>query len=344
MNVPREELLGRAPDLRRGPRTAQKTRMGQWLGLIIGTLGILGCLGCQDQGVETTTDRPSGMPETIQVMLLPADGGTADGTLADYGPLFLALEKRTGINFEVGVGQSYQAVVQAMVDRKIDLAFLGPVTFNQARTRGAAELLAVGVRDGQSVYYSGIFTRADSDLQAIEDMPGHSLALGDPNSTSSFNVPVAELLRTGIDPVQDLGPIYITDSHASSMQTLASSKVDAACASLDSFQKGVRNGKLQADAFRLVHKSEAIPYPPLAIHPDLDPAVKQVLREAIGTIHQDPSIRPEMLRGYGGKQVERYDTSFSIDEYDRMLERLKLVTKEIKADMIDKAAQRSRGT
>jgi len=53
------------------------------------------------------------------------------------------------------VGQSYGAVVEAMGNKLADVAFMGPVSYVQAHQRGCAQLLAVSVERGASVYYAG---------------------------------------------------------------------------------------------------------------------------------------------------------------------------------------------
>src|SRR5262249_39170307 len=96
---------------------------------------------------------------SLRVILIPADGGTEDGTKADYQPVFEAVSRMTGLSFSIKVGQSYAAVVEAMCTGSSDVAFVGPVTYIQASQRGCAELLAVAVEKGQSIYYAGLFTK-----------------------------------------------------------------------------------------------------------------------------------------------------------------------------------------
>ena len=48
-------------------------------------------------------------------------------------------------------------------------------------------------------YYAVVVTRADSGLTSLEDLEGRSLAYADPNSTSGYLVPRAELTRSGIN-------------------------------------------------------------------------------------------------------------------------------------------------
>ena len=38
--------------------------------------------------------------EPLHVLLIPADGGTESGTLADYQPIFNAVSRSTGMTFE----------------------------------------------------------------------------------------------------------------------------------------------------------------------------------------------------------------------------------------------------
>lgn len=63
----------------------------------------------------------------LRVLLIPADGGTESGTKADYAPVFNAISRTTGLQFDLKVGQSYGAVVEGMCNQLADIAFFGPV-------------------------------------------------------------------------------------------------------------------------------------------------------------------------------------------------------------------------
>ncbi|MEO2031775.1 MAG: phosphate/phosphite/phosphonate ABC transporter substrate-binding protein [Planctomycetaceae bacterium] len=323
----------------------------KWSVLFIVTACGLGCSSAsdsassQDSPIELKTSTASALHDgtpsrPLRVMLIPADGGTDAGTRADFEPVFAAITREYDLHFEIRVGQAYNAVVEGMVNAKIDVAFFGPVTFHQAKQRGAAELLAVGVSKGQSIYYAGIFTNRSSGFQNISDLAGRSIAFGDVNSASSFMVQVAMLIDAGVDPVRDLKKIYLTGSHANALAALAAGKVDAACASFSSFEKSVENGQLNPDKTIALAKSEPIPYPPLAMHVDLDSKVKLRLRKAISHVHQADGVTPDMIRGYGGKKIERYDTDYAESEFDRAMSKLSKVSDALKAEMLRKAAEK----
>jgi len=289
----------------------------------------------------STSRLPDGAAERpLRVMLIPADGGTEQGTVADFEPIFAAITREYGLHFEIRVGQAYNAVVEGMVNGKVDIAFFGPVTYYQARERGAAELLAVAVTNDESVYYSGIFANQSDDLKEVSDLRGKRIAFGDVNSTSSFGFPVAMLIDAGIDPVHDLEKIYLTGSHANALAALAAGKVDAACASYSSFEKSVGNGQIDPTKTRPLAKSDPIPFPPLAMHTDLADELKAKLREALGRVHQSEGVNSDMIRGYGGKKVDRYDTTFSEAEFDKAMSKLARVTDALKAEMLKKAAEK----
>ena len=54
------------------------------------------------------------------VVLIPADGGTEDGTKKDFEPIFGAIGQATGLKFDIKIGQSYGAVVEAMCNGAAD--------------------------------------------------------------------------------------------------------------------------------------------------------------------------------------------------------------------------------
>ena len=289
---------------------------------------------------EAASDRRGSASKPLRVLLVPADGGTSEGPIADFEPVFQAITREYDLHFDVKVAQSYVAVVEGMVSEKVDIAWFGPVTYYQAKQRGAAQLLAVGVTDGESVYYSGIFTRKQAGLEGISDLKGKSVAFGDVNSTSSFNFPVAMLIDAGLDPTTDLGTIWITDCHANSLAALAAGRVDAACASYTSFEKGVTNGQLDLEQIVPLAKSDPIPYPPMAMHVNLPDDLKSKLKLAFNNVHQAEGVTPAMIRGYGGKMIDRYNADYSEEEFDRAMAKLSAVTDDLKNQMIVKARER----
>ncbi|MET4026409.1 phosphonate transport system substrate-binding protein [Marinobacter sp. MBR-99] len=277
---------------------------------------------------DGSADRP------LRVVLVPADGGTEDGTRKDFQPIFNAVANATGLNFDLRVGQSYGAVVEAMCNGSADIAWFGPVSYLQARALGCADLLAMAVSKGQSVYYSGIFARTDSGIETLQDARGKKLALGDINSTSSFNIPVAMMLREGIDPARDTASVTMAGSHANVLSALAQGLVDIGGASFDSYEKALNAGAIDAKDVRIIAKSAPLPYPPLAIQPNVDPSIKARLQDAFDRVHTLPDITPEQIRGYGGKRVDRYTSEVSEEAMAEVGDMLNAVSRDVKQSIL----------
>ncbi len=276
----------------------------------------------------------------LRVILIPADGGTEDGTKADYQPIFKAITMTSNLNFDIRVGQSYAAVVEALCTGSADIAFVGPVTYIQANERKCAELLAVGVEKGQSSYISGIFTKVNSPISNAKSLKGRRVAFGDINSASSFVFPVAMIMEAGIDPARDLSEIRLTGSHANSLAALIQGQVDAAALSFDSFDKAVHQGAVDPKNIKVVVKSVPIPYPPLVMNTKLSPKIKAQLKAAFKVVHATQGVTPNMIRGYGGAKLDRYDTEFPPAKFNIAARMMAKVNDQIKSSILAKAGKR----
>jgi len=279
---------------------------------------------------DGTKDNP------FNVLLVPADGGTEEGTISDFKPIFNAISLATNYSFNIIVGQSYSAVVEGICSGLADFAWFGPVTYLQAKDKGCVELLAVEVRKGSSVYYSGIFTNNNNlSINNLNDLYGKKVAFGDINSTSSFVFPMAMLVESGINPIKDLSKSQLTGSHANSLKALQAGIVDAAAASFNSYEKAVRQGSIIANEFKIIAKSDPIPNPPLAMSVNLPKIVKDTIRYEISQLHNNPNIKEGMLRGYGGKKVDYYDTSITDKDMLPALKKMLLIDNDFKKAILE---------
>jgi phosphonate transport system substrate-binding protein len=301
-------------------------------------IGLTGVVSTTTAFAQAQRDGSAGKP--LRVILVPADGGTEDGTKKDFQPIFGAIGQATGLAFDIKVGQSYSAVIEAMCNGAADIAWYGPASYLQAKARGCSELLALAVRNGESVYYSGIFARTDTGINSIADLKGKRIALGDVNSTSSFAVPVAMMLAAGVNPTRQAGAINMAGSHANVLKALAEGLVDAGGASFDSFEKAVNAKALDPSKVKVIAKSTPIPYPPLAIHPKVSDGVKAKLRDAFNNIDKLPGITKDQIRGYGGGKVDGYTAKVNEADMAAAGKMFELVTDTVKVEIMKKASAR----
>lgn len=274
----------------------------------------------------------------LRVVLIPTDGGTEDGTLAEFRPIFAAIARETGLKFDLTAAQSYSAVVEAMCNGTADIAFVGPVTYLQANKRGCAEVLAVSVTAGRSEYYGALFARRNGGIATIADARGKRAAFGDVNSTSSFVYPIAMFVTAGIDPVRDLSKVRLTGSHANSLSALLTGQVDVAALSFESYNKALNQHIAGARDIVVIARSKPIPNPPLILNSRLPKSTKVALRSAFDAIATRPGVTPDMVSGYGG-QVDGYDTHFPAARFAAVAAEVALVDARLTGALVQRASE-----
>lgn len=238
------------------------------------------------------------------------------------------------MTFALSVTQSYSAAVEALCSGSADMAFVGPAAYLQAHARGCADLLAAGVREGKSLYYSGIFVPEDSPLRSLADVKGKRMAFGDLNSTSSFLMPMAMMISAGIEPARDLGAVRLTGSHPNSLAALRAGEVDAAALSFDSYDRALRAGVPGIETFRVLACSAPMPYPPFVASTRLAPARRVLLRKGF------QRLAARDLKGYAGRKLDGYTTAAAQEPFDTLAAQLAPVTSERKAAMLRRAGGR----
>jgi phosphonate transport system substrate-binding protein len=148
------------------------------------------------------------------------------------------------------------------------------------------------------------------------------------------------MIDSGIQPARDLGGINMAGSHANVLSALSEGLVDAGGASFDSFEKAVNSKAIDPNMIKVLVKSQPIPYPPLAIHPEVNAGVKTSLRESFNNIDKLPGITKEQIRGYGGGVVDGYTADVSEADMAKAGKMFELVTDRVKQDIMDKSSKR----
>ena len=98
---------------------------------------------------------------------------------------------------ELTVPTNYAAVVEAVSNDRVDVAYLGGFTFVQASARVGAEPLVQRERDQK--FHSLFITQTKNSIHSLKDLKGHSFAFGDVNSTSGHLMPAYFMQQQNVD-------------------------------------------------------------------------------------------------------------------------------------------------
>jgi len=139
-------------------------------------------------------------------------------------PLVNYLENETHSRVELVVPTNYAAVVEAIANDRVDIAYLGGLSFVEASKRAGVQPLVQ--REHDQNFHSVFIARPDSRINSLADLKGHSFAFGDVNSTSGHLMPAYYLREAGLDP-KALAKTLYTGGHDATALAVANGKVDA---------------------------------------------------------------------------------------------------------------------
>ena len=123
-------------------------------------------------------------------------GENAQDRLASNECFRAKVESALGVPVKIFTPADYDGVIQGLLGGTLDYAWLGASAYAKVYLTDpeAVEVkLTKQNLDGSTGYYSIGFARADAGIVSIDDAKGKVFAFADPNSTSGYLVPGAEL-------------------------------------------------------------------------------------------------------------------------------------------------------
>ena len=175
--------------------------------------------------VPTATEVPPpaiGSPEhPIKVLFVPS----VDANIITTGGQVMAdaLNKATGLTFEVTVPTSYAATIEEMCASPTDtMAFIPGLGYAIASQQCGVDVAFKAIRFGYPVYWTEYIVARDSKYQTLADLQGAKWGYGDQASTSGYMVPTVELKAAGITP----GEQVQTGGHNQTVTAVYNGEVD----------------------------------------------------------------------------------------------------------------------
>ena len=217
-------------------------------------------------------------PSKLVVGLLP--GESAPTVMRLNEPLRAYLQKQLGIPVELVVGASYAATGEALRFGRIDIAYLGPVTYILQSRRARLEPFARPSHPVEGPTFKAvIIVPSGSPAQKLADLKGKDIAFGDPASTSGTWVPRYQLLSAGLISGRDY-VMRVLGAHDAVALAVANRKAAAGGLSMPIYERLLKEGKLDAKAVRVLAESPAIPEYMWTFREGLDPEFREQVREA----------------------------------------------------------------
>jgi len=251
-------------------------------------------------------------------------GENESDRLARYESYRKLIEDTFGVPTRVFPAGDYAGVMQGFAARQLEIAGLGASGYAGIwlDTSGNIEPLVVAEEaDGSIGYYSVMVVRTDSGITNLAGMRGKALAWADPNSTSGYLVPRAELREGGIDP--EPGRYFsrtgFGGGHEQAVVAVLNRQYDGAVTwtsgigdvaqghTRGNLHEMVQKGMLRMSDLRIIWQSRQIVNGPIGARKDLPQAFKDDLRAfhlAMAKAHPDIYRQVERGSGTGYRAVQ----------------------------------------
>lgn len=194
-------------------------------------------------------------------------------------PLMKYLEGKLGMKVEYTPVTDYAAAVEALVNRKVDLAWFGGFTFVQASARSGGKVIPLVQREEDEKFRS-VFITADPAIKSLADLKGRDLSFGSQSSTSGHLMPRHFLLAAGIEPERDLKRVAFSGAHDATIAAVASGKVQAGALNISVWEKFVADKKVDTGRVRVFHTTPPYYDYNWTVHADMPAAQREKLSAA----------------------------------------------------------------
>jgi len=204
---------------------------------------------------------------------------------------------------------SYGFVVEGLLARSIDLAFMGPASFASAKNSdhdvqafASYSKKANAFQEEGAYYRSLLVVRSNSRFRDNDSLKGAKLALVDPASTSGAVLPrymYSPVIKAPFEKY--FGQVVFTGSHDKSIAAVASGQVDAAFVSTGHLSGLIDAGKESKDNYRVLWQSEPIPLDPFVYRDRLCAPIKEKIID--GFLKATPEQSKLLLDGFNASKL-----------------------------------------
>lgn len=230
--------------------------------------------------------------QVFRVTAIPDESPTELARKA--GPLIKYLENQLGMKVEFIPVTDYAASVEALVNKKVDLAWFGGFTFVQANARSGGKILPLVQREEDEKFKS-VFISSDPAIKTLADLKGKDVSFGSQSSTSGHLMPRSFLLQAGLTPEKDFRRVAYSGAHDATIAAVAAGKVQAGALNISVWEKFLADKKVDTSKVHAFYTTPAYYDYNWAVHADMPPALRDKLTKAFLALNKNTAEGREIL-------------------------------------------------
>jgi phosphonate transport system substrate-binding protein len=230
--------------------------------------------------------------QVFRVTAIPDESPTELARKA--APLVKYLEAQLGMKVEFTPVTDYAAAVEALVNRKVDLAWFGGFTFVQANLRSGGKIIPIAQREEDQKFRS-VFITSDPAIRQLSDLKGKDVSFGSQSSTSGHLMPRSFLLQAGVDPDKDFRRVAYSGAHDATIAAVAAGKVQAGALNISVWDKFVADGRVDTGKVKVFYTTPPYHDYNWSVHADMPVALREKLTQALLSLSRDDPQGKEIL-------------------------------------------------
>ena len=209
-------------------------------------------------------------------------------------PLVKYLEGKLGMKVEFTPVTDYAAAVEALANRKVDLAWFGGFTFVQAQMRSGGKVIPIVQREEDTKFRS-VFITSDPAIKQLADLKGKDVSFGSQSSTSGHLMPRSFLLQAGVDPDKDFKRVAYSGAHDATIAAVTAGKVQAGALNISVWEKFVADKKVDTSKVFAFYTTPTYYDYNWTVHADMPVALREKLSQAFLSLSRDDAVGKEIL-------------------------------------------------
>ena len=251
-------------------------------------------------------------PKSLTVGFIPSQN--AQILNAKVKPLQRLLSDELEVPVKVHIATNYNTMVEGLKSKKIDIAFISPVSYTLAHDAHAADVLLkskgylVDNKGNQThhlvdYYRSQIVVRKDSNINHLKDLKDKKIALQDVESTSGYIYPLASLMEKGIKK-SDI-QIQQVKGHDQGLIALLSHDVEAVATYQDARADLKKDDPDIYQETKVIYRTKKIPNDTISVRNDMSNKWKNKISQAFINISHTKKGKQIISDIYGHQGYEK---------------------------------------
>ena len=247
--------------------------------------------------------KPASSPEpkatqTVNFSVLSAEDQQSMAKVWD--PLFKDMEKATGLTIKPFYATNYASLVEAMRFNQTQAGWFSALPALEATRRADAQVIGRILTNGQEGSYNSVLIVKQGSNITLEDVLkcGKKLnfGIGDPKSTSGTLAPMAYIfVPHDIEPARCFKTVKSAD-HKANFFAVANGLLDVATNNTIGLIFYARENPAMAKKVKVIWQSPDLPESSIVVRKDLDPAIKEKVRQFFLSYGQAPGAEGDRQR------------------------------------------------